>query len=388
MITTASVFMAVILSLVMRSMQLGSYQHMIDNIVHFYSGHIQIHKNGYNEDKVIDNSFVLNDSLKKIINDEPAVENWVPRLESFALSSSGDLTRGAMIVGVDPDAEDKLTRLKNKIISGNYFSADDNAVLISQGLAEYLKLKVNDTIVLLGQGYHGVTAAGKFPVKGILLFPSPDLNKGTIYLPLKRAQDLYNTGEQLTSIAILLKDHEDATLISKRLKSSLKNMPYEVLDWKEILPEMVQLIAVDNMGGLIVISVLYLIIAFGIFGTLLMMLAERMHEFGILVSIGMGKLKLAVVVVLEAIMISGLGVLAGVLGGIPIVNYFNSHPIRISGEAAATFVKFGMEPIFPFSNDISIFGSQALVVFIISVILSLYPFIKILKLDTINALKD
>lgn len=388
LITATSVFMAVILALVMRSMQLGSYQRMVDNVVRFYSGHAQIHLRGYNDEPAIDNSFVPNDTLKQILSANSAIQNWVPRLESFALSSAGTLTKGTMVVGFDPEAENRLTRLKDKLVAGNYPGKDEHAILVAEGLAEYLKLKVNDTIVLLGQGYHGVTAADKYPVKGIVRFPSPDLNRGVVYLPLSQAQQLYGTGDRLTSIALLVNNEADAGTVAAQLRKSIGNMPFEVLDWKEMMPEMVQLIEADNSGGIIVISVLYLIIAFGIFGTVLMMLAERMHEFGILVSIGMRKLKLAGVVMLETIFIASLGVLAGAVAGIPVIAYFHSHPIRVNGELASTFERFGMEPVFPFSNDPSIFLSQAAVIFVISALLSLYPLARLMKLNATNALKS
>ncbi|HCM76849.1 MAG TPA: ABC transporter permease, partial [Cytophagales bacterium] len=63
LITILSITFAVLLACVMRSMQLGSYERMIENAVRFYTGYIQIHKDGYWNDKVIDNSFEF-DSVK------------------------------------------------------------------------------------------------------------------------------------------------------------------------------------------------------------------------------------------------------------------------------------------------------------------------------------
>ena len=387
-ITATSVFIAIILALLMRSLQLGAYQRMIDNVVSFYTGHIQVHRAGYWDEKTLDNSFVPDTALTSVFKSEGEILNWVPRLESFALSSANELTKGALIVGVDPAAENKLTHLSHKIVMGKYLEEMDNGVLVAQGLAENLQLKTGDTLVVLGQGYHGVIAAGKYPLKGIVKFSAPDLNNGMVYMTLPEAQTLYGTGNRLTSFALSVTPGADASHVAALLKKRVKDLPVEVMDWKEMMPEMVQIIQVDNAGGIITISILYMIIGFGIFGTILMMLAERRHEFGILVAVGMKRVLLARVVLTEILIVCGLGVALGTLAGIPIISYFHAHPIGVSGELAKAYERFGLEPVFPFSDDYTIYFAQALIVFSLCVVLSIYPMLRILNLKTINALKS
>lgn len=388
LITAASVFTAVILSLLMRSAQMGSYERMIDNVVSFYTGHIQLHGLGYWDEKTLEHSFVPNDSILDVLQNHPNVKTWVPRLESFALTSAKEISHGSLVVGINPEAEDRLTRLSQKLVDGNYLDIRDSGILVAEGLAKKLKLTVGDTLVLLGQGYHGVTAAGKYNVQGIIHFSAPNLNDGIVYLTIPQAQKLYGTDDRLTSIAILTVTNTDATVVANDLRTGLGLLPFEVYDWKQMLPEMVQIIEVDSAGGFIIIAILYMIIAFGIFGTVLMMLAERQHEFGILISIGMKKVKLATVVVLEILMIALLGTIAGILAGIPIITYFHYNPIRITGEMAKAYESFGIEAVFPFSNNLNIFMTQAIIVFGLTLVLSLYPWFKILKLKAIKALNS
>ncbi len=388
LITTASVFTAVILAILMRSLQLGAYDRMIDNVVSFYTGHIQLHQAGYWEDQTIDNSFEPNDSIYTILQKTKEITGYVPRLESFALASAREMTKGVMVVGIEPEAESTVTRLKEKIVKGRYLTANENAAILSEGLAKYLRLGIGDTLVLLGQGYHGASAAGMYPINGIVKFPSPDLNQRMVYLPLKQAQQLYSADHRATSIVISIDQSKDASVVATELRSSFKGKPIQVMDWREMLPNLVQLIEVDNAGGIITSGILYMIIGFGIFGTILMMLTERTREFGILIAIGMKKMRLISIVTLEILMISGLGVLLGVVLGIPIVSYFHFNPIHISGEMAAAYERFGMEPVFPFSIAASLFYTQALVVLGITLVLAIYPWFRLRKLKTIDALKS
>jgi len=389
LITVASIFFAVLLAIATRSAQLGSYDNMIRNIVSFYTGYIQIHKAGYWEDQTLDNSLVRDAELEQMLAADKNIVQFVPRLESFALASSGENTKGTMVVGIDPEKEKSVTKVDEKIISGKYFSGNnEDAVLISEGLAKTLGLTVADTLILLGQGYHGVTAAGKFPICGILRFGSPDLNAGMVYLPIDKAQWMYSAENMLTSIVLMINNPAEVEKTTAHLSEKLDKEKYEVMHWKQLLPELVQMIEADSAGGVIMIFVLYMVIGFGIFGTLLTMVNERRHEFGILVAVGMRNIKLSVIVLLETIMISLIGVLSGIAGAIPVVAWFYHNPIRFTGEFAKMSEQYGMEAIMPFSIDPFIFINQAWSVLVMALILAFYPFLSIIRLKAMEAIRS
>jgi len=287
LITILSITFAVFLACVMRSMQLGSYERMVENAARFYTGYIQVHKNGYWDDKMLDNSFENSNELINTIASTAGVEVAVPRLESFALASYGTKTKGALVLGMDPEKEDKLTNVKSKLVRGEYLENTDKAVLIAEGLAEYLKLEVGDTIVLIGQGYHGANAAALYPIKGIMKFPVPIQNNQTIYMPLVEAQWYFAADGLLTSIALVIDKAKNTDQIVADISAKVDLEKLEVMGWEDMMPDLVQGIEVDNISGKVMIWILYAVISFGMFGTFLMMTAERMYEFGIMMSVGM-----------------------------------------------------------------------------------------------------
>ncbi|MCO6491158.1 MAG: FtsX-like permease family protein, partial [Phaeodactylibacter sp.] len=240
---------------------------------------------------------------------------------------------------------------------------------------------------LISQGYHGVNAAGKYPIKGMANFGSPELNKQMVYLPLPVAQYFYGANGLVTSLALKLDDQDDIKPALKSLYQKLDTSAYEVMDWKDMLPDLVEAKAVDSAGNVIVYVILYLIIAFGIFGTILMMSKEREYEFGVLISIGMHRWQLAFTVWLEIIMLGLLGALLGILASMPLVWYFHVNPLRFSGDYAAAMEKFGFEAIFPAIFEAHIFLTQALLVFIITALLALYPIFKIRRLKPVQAMR-
>ncbi|HEX5624673.1 MAG TPA: FtsX-like permease family protein [Saprospiraceae bacterium] len=386
LITLSSVCFAVVLAVLMQSFQEGVFGHLVRNMVGFYTGSLQIHKAGYWNDQILDLSFAQSELDSTALNTVEGITAWVPRLESFMLASASNQTKGILVIGTDPEAEDRSMQLKSKITDGQYLDADDRAILLATGLASRLKLKTGDTLVLLGQGYQGSMAAGKYPIKGLLQFGAPDLNNNMLYMPLMLAQELLSAPGQLTSIAITLEDPEQLDDIRGSLVAGL-HPGFEVMTWKEIMPEISDHIKADKASMMIFAGFLYLIIAFGLFGTVLMMTAERQREFGMLIAIGMKKTKLSLMLVMETLALSLLGVLTGIAISLPVMVYWNRNPIRLSGSMAEAYVQFGFEPLFPTSVDPQILIGQSSVVLILSLIISLYPIWFTFRLDPIESMK-
>ncbi|MDX2246166.1 MAG: FtsX-like permease family protein [Bacteroidia bacterium] len=387
MITLASVFFAVLLATTMRSLQRGVTVKMIENVVSFYTGYVQIHKSGYWDEPNLDNTFEQTSLITRVANSDPRVAKVAPRLESFALASSGEISEGCMIMGIDPENEDQLTGLKAKLIEGTYLQSHEKGAMITSGLAEKLQIKLGDTLILIGQGYQGISAAGKFPITGMVKFGNPDLNQKLVYLSIESAQNLYGAENRLTAFALNLSKPQTAPIVATALRTELDN-DYEVMDWMEMMPEMAQLLEVDKAKGRMTMGILYMIIAFGMFGTVLMMTSERRHEFGVLMAIGMKKRILAGMVVTESILISMAGVVAGFIASLPIVFYFHFNPFRMSGKAAEAYAEFGMDPVMPMSIEPAIFYSQVLTVLAFAIIVAIYPAWSIVRTNPVEAMKS
>ncbi|MBV6641132.1 MAG: ABC transporter permease [Cyclobacteriaceae bacterium] len=387
-ITIASVTFAVMLACTMRSVQLGSYERMIETAARFFTGYIQIHKNGYWEDKTIDNSFSYTEDLIEKVASVEGVLEVVPRIESFALASYDQKTKGTMVLGIDPEKEHKLTEVKDKLVEGEYLEADDQSIMIAKGLADYLRVGIGDSVVLIGQGYHGTNAVGIYPVSGIMKFPVPEQNNSTIYLPLKEAQWLYATGDQLSSLSLVIDKANHVDRIVAGISKDVDLEAYEVMGWKELMPELVQGIEIDNLSSKVMIWILYIVIGFGMFGTFLMMTAERMYEFGVLLSIGMKRIKMQFVIFLEMALMATIGVIAGVMISLPFIIYYHFHPIYFGGEMQAAIEDFGVEAAYYFSMQPSLFYNQAWAIFLMAGILSLYPLIVIHRLKPVKAMRE
>lgn len=449
-ITVASVLFAVFFALIMRSLQLGTYDHMFRNAIESYTGYLQVQHQDFWDSKTVDNVFQHTRELDSIISTDKNVMATIPRFESFALVSSGALTKGVLVMGIDPEKEAFLSdvrvrlvrfrlnedtlsyikavmpekyRTKIDLFSGKSYSSghslladlgvsdndsalvmssvrryasfrngfltpDKPGVLIGDRLSLFLKASIGDTIVLIGQGYHGTTAAGKYPVVGIVKMPTPNLDNKIVFIPVGICQDLYNATGMLTSLVIGVKNNDNNEIgrMIATLGSKLEP-PLRVIGWREMNELMINQMDADSKSGMIMIAILYLVIAFGIFGTVLMMTAERRREFGVLVALGMQKTKLAAVVTLEMIYIGLIGVICGSLAALPVIFYGYYHPLRFSGQIGKMYEDYGMEPVMPFLPVDWYFLWQSVVIAMIVMIAIIYPVRKILKIEVVNALK-
>ncbi len=388
MITVSSVLFAVIFAILMRVIAVGMFEKMIADTVKITSGYLQIHQKGYWDNKTVDSAFAEDPRLNSVLDNNPDVSCWTRKMESFSLASAGERTKGILISGIEPTKEKKFSGISGLCVDGAYLADSDRSVLLAEGLAKYLGLKAGDTIVLLGQGYHGSMATGKYPVKGIVKLGMPELNKVLAWMPLGLARDFLGTGTANTAISVIPAHTNDLARMSAHLLPAELKEKYEVMTWQEMIPELDQLYKGKMVQNEIMSGILYLVIAFGIFGTILMMLNERMHEFGILLAIGMKKWILAVTVVLEMILMSVMGALLGIAAAIPIVWYLRINPLRFQGDTAKVMEKFNIDPVIIPSLEPHHFLMQGYIVGCISVALSVFAVIKILSIKPIDAINS
>ena len=385
-ITIAAIFIAIFLAIIMRSLQLGMYDNMIKNVVGSFSGYFQLHSKGYWEDKNIDNSYEIANSTINNIKEIEGVSNVIKRIQTGVLSSNNNLSKFLYVTGIEQKEEEKLTDWNKRLVDGRLLDKGDKSIIIAKGVAKYYNAKVGDSLIFIGQGFHGMQAVGIYPIQGIIDMKNPNLNNMSVFMNLSVAQDFVSADQRITNLVIDKEQYFDEIKIVEAIESKIDIQSNDLMTWKEMTPELNQLIQADNAGGMIVIIILYMIVSFGIFGTVLMMTQERLYEFGVLISIGMKKSKLMITLIFETIFLTIIGVLTGFAISRPIVNYFHFNPIRLFGSAAAQLESAGFEPVLPFMNTYDIPFIHGLIIILISLATCIYPIIIISNLNPVKAM--
>lgn len=451
LITIASIFFAVFFAVVMRSFQLGTYDHMIHQAIESFSGYIQVQHKDFLDDPTLDNSLPFDENLIESVNQVDNIKVAVPRIESFALASTGLQSKGVLVTGIDPIKEKNLSDPKTRVVkyrftpevvqkilseielpkkqqellksneaqsysslsrisldlalnekmekilfpviekyasfNGHYLNANDNGVLISDRLSRFLKANVGDTIVLIGSGYQGRTAANVFPVRGIVKILSPELDNKLVYMTIENAQQFFSLENRITSLNINLNNVDDMIETQEKLQEKIQSDILAVKNWEEFNPTMKQQIEGDSVGGVIFIGILYFIVLFGIIGTVLMMIAERKRELGVMVAIGMSKIKLSVVLIIEMLFLGFIGMVSGLLVSTPIVIIGNKNPLKMTGEMAKMYEDMGFDPVMPLAWFDQYFVWQGVIIMLMVLFACYLPLRRVRRMEVIKALR-
>jgi putative ABC transport system permease protein len=388
LITVSSIMFAVVFALFVESIERGAHDVMIDNMTQFHTGYMQVQDYRFEDEPSLDNAFYYDEFFSERITGIEEIDYIAPRIETFMLAAGEEITRGAFVLGIDAEKEHRLNELKDRLTQGRFFEPGDGTVVMGEGLADRLNLAVGDSLVLLGQGRFGMTASGLFEISGMIRHPTREMNNQLVYLSLPDAQWMLSAEEHITGLLVTPNDVRDTESIAERLQAELDDNELAVLTWREMIPELVEALEFDRATTRIMMGILYVVIGFGIFGTILTMTLERLREFGILLSVGMQRIKLALVVFIETFFITILGVLAGFVLGIFPILYFHYNPIELGGDMEDLVADWGIEPVMPAAIAPDIFLWQGLIIFILTTFICFYPTIKIITLNILDASKQ
>lgn len=360
----------------------GVWEKMIDNTLRTQTGHIQIHLKGFWDEKVIDNFMTVEAATFARLADIENIANMSPRVETFAMASFGTVSKGVAVVGISPSAETGKSNLPVRLVAGGYLSETDDGILLGSGLSRYLKVTVGDTLALTGQGYHGSSAAGLFPVRGVLDLVITEPDNGMAYISLPSAQRFIDMPDGYSGILIALKNSDRLDETLPEVRKAVATPEFDVLSWHFTMSRLLQTAESDKAFSQIMMYILYLIAGFGILGTVIMMTNERRREFAVMISLGMPRRRLAAVVSAEILAMTLLGVISALLVTVPLAHLGAAHPIEMSGEMAKMYTDMGMEPILPMSTRLIFFIQQILVIVVLTALTMIYPIKIILGLNT------
>ncbi len=387
LITITAVSFAVMLSIAMRGLQLGTYDVNIRHAVELYSGYLQIQKTGYQQNPSLQKSFRFDPAVQKIIEQQPEITAYAPRVVSDGLVSFQDNSLGAAIIGIDIEKEKSVTTFLNKINNGRVFSSDSAAeIVVGEKLLRNLNAKLGDRVVVLSQGFDGSLGNLKFTIVGTLKTGSADYDVAAVLMGLSAAQDLLTMYGRINLIALSLANFHSLPEVKAALQQKLSRADLAVLDWKELMPDLYQAIELDNVSGILFLAILVVVVAFGIMNTILMSVTERFREFGVSLSIGMPQGKLVLLVFLETVFIALIGIALGNLLAAGINYYIVQHPIVLSGDFADLYAEYGFLPRLESTLQPGVFINSTVTIFVVSLITAIYPIYKVYRLEPLKGI--
>jgi len=364
----------------------GMMDHRIQQAISTEISHIQIHRQDYRQES----------SLQLYMNESPAIAEQIEgidhvkgvsqRIIIHSMVASAETSSGVKIMGIYPENEQKVTNLSTKLVEGKYFEGvPKNPVVIGKKLAEKLNVKLHSKIVITLQDMDKNITAGAFRIAGLFETPNSIYDEMSVFVRYDDLSRLLNLPEGVShEIAILVDDNEMVASVEDKVKTIVAD--YEVLSWKEISPEMGYMTEVMDMYMYIFIIIILLALLFGIINTMLMVILERVKEIGMLLAVGMNKLKVFTMIVIETVQLSLVGGVVGVIVGGLIAKYFETHAINLSRWAKG-YSQLGYDTMAYCSIESEMVINVTILVIFTGIIAALYPAYKALKYDPAEALR-
>lgn len=365
----------------------GSHQTMITNGVEIYPGYIQITHKDYPESPGLENLIFDMESIHEIVSSVEGVGTMGVRFESFVLFSSGSKAVAGLFTGIEPSKEQYLSRIKKALVHGQYLNDGDlGTVIMGAELAKKLKVDVGDSLSFIGTGADYSFTADNIAVKGLFKTGLYDFDANTAFVSKKYMDTVMATENIASHIVVTPRDKEDSSNVTERLNHILPHK-YKALDWRVRLSGLVQGMKIDSIFGYITLGLIFLVIFFVIMIYTFLNIFARVREFGILRAIGTTPTQVFMTLLLESIIVSSLGVIiGGILGGSASL-YFNYNPIDYSGYEEQ-FKQYGLAAsAMPADFSLIIICRDMLILYILSLLSTLYPIVKILGLKPVEAIK-
>ncbi len=395
-LTVLAIAFACVLLVFMLSFQFGSYDTMINASVKINTGHLQIQAEGYHSRKKMELAIEDPQAVNRLLEKMPGVSAYASRSRGFALISTDKRAYGAMVVGVEPAQEARVSTLADIVKQGRYWSpspsGDGSAgAMIGRLLARNLGVEVGDEITILGQGKDGSVAATVVPVQGIYASGMDEFDRSAVHLPLEMFQEVFFMEGAVHEVVVIADHLSLVPTVKGRIAEQLARFDDRqkpiILDWDELMPGLRQAIQMDLVSGGIFYMILVMVVAFSILNTFLMAILERTHEFGVMMAVGTKPARLTRLVLIESAGMTLVGVAAGVVMGCLLTWYFQMHGIEIEG-AAELSRQFGMPSrLYPRLSLLSASIGPA-VVFAITFLSALYPALKIRRLNPVDAMNQ
>lgn len=367
------------------SFSAGSISSYVDNAIKNEISHIQIHHPDFPKNRDIKFSLPAPDSIISSIKSTPGVKAVTARTLAFGMLSSSKGARGIRIQGVDPQSEKMVTHLEKKIIEGSYFEEDKrHPILLSENLADKLNVKLRSKLVLTFQDLHGEITAGAFRVSGIYDTGNNVFDESHVFIRRYDLNRLLGDSSLSHEIAVYLEPTFSADSAAARWKP--KYPALQVQSYKEISPEIELFESQIQLSSTIFTIIVMLGLIFGIINTMLMAVLERYHELGMLMSIGMNKIRLFLMVMSETILLSLVGAPVGLSLGYLTVQWLHRTGIDLSLYSEG-MQEFGLSQIVYPELHSQYYWQVAFAVMVTAFLGSLYPAWKAIRLKPVEAIR-
>lgn len=319
--------------------------------------------------------------LLKKLQGMPGVAGASPYIQGNIFLEYEGQARGLIVRGVDPQTEGHVTKVREFLDQGNLEALTGDTVIIGQELARYFGYQIGDEITLIspGSGLKGEGWRYRLTIAGIFDTGMVDFDMNLALIHIDKARRIFGFSDGMAmGIGVKLTVPDRAQEMKAAIHQSL-GYSFLVKTWIDMNRNLFEALFLEKWGLFIILTLMVIVAAFNIISTLVVTVSSKVHDIGILKSIGAAKYSIRRIFIRQGVLIGFLGIFWGLIGGFGIC-YVLKNYVKVPAEI------YSMDHVpvdVQLSDVLAIVVAAALICFFAT----LYPASKAANLQPVDALR-
>ncbi len=389
LITLAALSFNLMLVQGFHNLSFGVYSEMIDSGVRAGTGHLVVYQQDYVDGRDEKYSFPPG-PLPAQAGSLPGVEAVLPRLYLPGLAQSSRESRGVLLTGIEPLAEQAVNPFLKDLRSAQLPTLSGREAIVGSRLLKELQLKIGNKFVVTLQSRSGELVSEMFRVHSVVTTGIKSVDKSLLLVGRERAAALAGIPGEIHELAVVLESQQaDREVYPQLLNLLTDRLELRVLPWDKAMPNLANAIKLDYASQKFIFVIMLLIVTIGVINTLLMSVMERFREFGVMLAVGASVLRLRLLVFVEALLLGVVSMVFGSLFGALLTWYLQAVGIDLRDFMEESIEVGGVifDPIMRASWDLPYMLQIAGFMLLLSLAAAVYPAIKAGRIMPADALR-
>lgn len=254
-------------------------------------------------------------ALVPLLESMPAIAGVSPTVSGAGLALRGEATQAIALTGVELDRYDRVVGLRSKVISGTARLSPGEAI-IGRELAVDLGVRAGDRMTI-----QTGTVSDSVRVTALVDLGVRELNRRTVIVPLRSAQNLLGLPGGATSLDITVRDVWTAQFLTQDMR---RQFPYKIESWQESNAQLVSALNAQSVSTALIRGVVLVVVVLGIASVLVVSVVQKRREIGILRAMGTTRGQILRIFLLQGAVVGALGSVLGVLLAVGMIWLFTT----------------------------------------------------------------